>query len=71
MYKQVKVTWITLRTIAHLLMVHAICSEAYIHFTFIYTADRIFPVPPIKDLIKKDGKTITPYKLATGMKPSI
>ena len=30
---QVKVTWITLRTIAQNLMVHARVSEAYINFT--------------------------------------
>ena len=33
--------------------------------------DRIFPILPIKDLIYKEGYLTTPFKLATGMKPSI
>ena len=33
-------------------MVHARVSEAYIHLALMYTADHIFPVLPIKDLIK-------------------
>ena len=36
-----------------------------------YTADHIFPVLPIKYLINKYGKMTTPFKLATGMKPSV
>ena len=68
---QVEATWIMLRTIAHSLMVHAIVSEAYIHFELIYTTDHIFPVLPIKDLINKDGDPTTPYTLATGTKPSV
>ena len=68
---QVKVTWRTLRTIAHLLMVLARVLEAYIHFALIYTTDNIFPVLPIKDMIKKYSKTITLFKLATGTKPSV
>ena len=66
-----KLTRRTLRTIAHSLMVNAIFLEAYIHFALIYTADNIFPVLPIKDLINKDGKPTTSFKLATDMKPSI
>ena len=69
--KEVKVTWITLRKIAHSLMVHAQVLEAYIHFTFMYRADHIFPVLPIKDLINKDGDPTMPFKLSTGKKPSI
>ena len=64
-------TWGTLHTIAHSLMVHAHFLEAYIHFSFIYTTDNIFPVLPIKDLINEDGKPTTPFKIVTGMKPSI
>ena len=71
MNRQVKVTWRTMRIISHSLMVHVISSEASIHFTLIFTADHIFPVLPIKDLINKDGKPTTPFKLATGMKASI
>ena len=36
-----------------------------------YTTYHIFPVLPIKDLINKDGDPTTPYKLATGTKPSV
>ena len=41
MNRQVKVTQIMLRTIAHSLMVYARVSEYYIHFTLMYTADHI------------------------------
>ena len=68
---QVKVTWRTLRTIAHSLMVHAIVLEAYRYFALMYTTDHIFPVLPIKDMINKDGNPTTPFKLGTGMKPSV
>ena len=36
-----------------------------------YTEDNILPVLPIKDLINEDGEPTTPFKLATGTKPSI
>ena len=36
-----------------------------------YTTDNIFPVLPIKDLINEYGDPTTPYKLATGTKPSV
>ena len=71
MNREVEVTWITLRTVAHSLMVHARVSEAYVHFALMYTADHIFPVLPIKDLINKDGDPTTPHKLATGTKPAV
>ena len=64
-------TWRTLRTIAHSIMVHTRVSKAYIHFALTYTKDHIFPVLPIKDLINEDGDPTTPYKLATGTKPSV
>ena len=63
MNKQVKVTWRMLRTIARSLMVHAQFLEAYIHFTFMYTADHILPVLPIKDLINEHGDPTTTFKL--------
>ena len=66
---QVKVTWRTLRTIAHSLMVHARVFEACIKFALMYMADHIFPVLPIKDLINEDR--YMPFKLATDAKPSI
>ena len=66
-----EVTWRTLRTIAHSLMVHARVPEVYVHFVLIYTTDRIFLVLPIKDLINEYGDPTTPYKLATGTKPSV
>ena len=67
---QVEVTWRTLRTVAHSLMVHARVPEVYVHFTLMYTIDHIFPVIPIKDHINEDGDPTTPHKLATGTKPS-
>ena len=54
---QVEVTWRTLRTVEHSLIVHAKFSEAYVHFTLMYTTYHIFLVLPIKDLINKDGRT--------------
>ena len=68
---KVEVTWRTLRTVVHALMVHARVPEIYVHFTLMYTTDHIFPVLPIKDLINEDGDPTTPYKLATGTKPSV
>ena len=68
---QVEVTWRTLRTIVHALMVHARVPEIYVHFTLIYTTDHIFPVLHIKEPINEDGDPTTPYKLATGTKPSV
>ena len=44
---QVEVTWRTLRTVAHSLMVHARVPEVYVHFALMYTTDHIFPVLPI------------------------
>ena len=57
---QVEMTWRTLRTIAHALMVHARVPEIYIHFALMYTTYHIFPVLPIKDLINEDGDPTTP-----------
>ena len=71
MNRQVKVTWRTLRTIAHSFMVHARVLEAYIHFALIYMVDHILLVLPIKDLINEDGKPTMSFKFATGTKPSI
>ena len=71
MNEQVEVTWRTLRTITHSLMVHIRVSEVSINFAFMYTEDHIFPVLPIKDLIKKYIKQTTSFKLATGTKPSV
>ena len=68
---QVEVTWRTLRTVAHALMVHARVPEVYVHFTLMYTTYHIFLVLPIKDIINKDGDPTTPHKLATGTKPSV
>ena len=50
---QVEVTWRTLCTIAHSLMVHARVPEIYIHFSLIYTTDNIFPVLPISAIVDK------------------
>ena len=69
MNRQVEVTWRTLRTISHSLMVHARVSEAYIHFSLMYTTDHIFLVLPIKDMINEDGKPTNPFKLAVRYSP--
>ena len=71
MYRQVEVTWRTLRTVAHSLMVHARVPEVYVHFAMMYTKNHIFPVLTIKDLINEYGDPTTPHKLATGTKPSV
>ena len=68
---KVEVTWRTLRTVAHYLMVHARVPEVYVHFALMYTTDHIFPVLPIKNLINEDGDPTTPLKLATVTKPSL
>ena len=68
---QVEVTWRTLRTVAHALMIHARVPEVYVHFALMYTTDHIFPVLPIKYLIKEDGDPTTPHKLSTSIKPSV
>ena len=47
---QVEVTWRTLRTIVHALVVHARVPEVYVHFALMYSTDHIFPVLPIKYL---------------------
>ena len=67
----VEVTWRAFRTNAHSLMVNLRVSEAYIHFSLMYTTDNIFLVIPIKDLINEDKDPTTPFKLATGTKPSL
>ena len=71
MNRQVEVTWRTLRTVAHSLMVHDRVPEVYVHFVLMYTTDHFVPVLPIKDLINEDGDPTTPHKLATGTKPSV
>ena len=68
MNEQVEVTWRTLCTISHSLMLHARVSEACIHFALMYMIDHIFPVLSIKYLINEDGDPTTPHKLATGTK---
>ena len=68
MNRQLKVTWRTLRTIAHSLMVHSRVSEAYFYFVLIFMEDHILPVLSIKDLINEDRNPTTPYKLETGSK---
>ena len=64
-------TWRTLRSVAHSLMVHSRVPEVYVHFALIYMKDHILPVLQIKYLINEDGDPTTPHKLATGMKPSV
>ena len=64
---QVEVTWRTLRTIAHSLMVHARVPENYMHVALMYTTDHIFPVLPIKNLINEDGDPTTPVANLNGV----
>ena len=64
-------TWRTLRTVVHALMIHARVPEVYVHFALMYTKYHIFPVLPIKDLINEDDNPTTPDKLATCTKPSV
>ena len=71
MNRKVEVTRRMLRKIAYSLILHAIVLEACIHFALIYTADNIFPVLPIKDLINKYGDPTKTFKLATDKKPSV
>ena len=71
MNRQVEVTWGKLRTVVHSLMVHAKISDAYVHFALMYTADNIFLLLTIKDLINKYGEPTMTFKLAAGTKPSI
>ena len=60
--REVEVTWRTLRTVAHSLMVHARFPEIYVHFSSMFTTDHIFPLLPIKDLINKHIDPTTPHK---------
>ena len=68
---KVEVTWKTLRTVAHSLMIHARVPEVYVHFALMYTIYHIFPVIPTKDLINEDSNPTNPHKLAKGTKPSV
>ena len=56
---QVEVTWRTLRTVAHYLMVHDRVLEAYIHFAIMYVTDHVFQVLPINYLINEDVNPTT------------
>ena len=71
MNRKVEVTWRTLRTVAHYLMIHARVPEVYVHFALMYMTDHIFPVLPIKDFINEDDNPTMPHKLSTGTKPSV
>ena len=70
---QFEVTWRTLCTVAHSIMLHdiVIVPEVYVHFALMYTTDHIFPVLPIKDLINEYGNPKTPHKMTTCTKPSV
>ena len=50
---------------------HSQVSENIYNFSLIYTAGRIFPVQPIKNLVNQDCEPNTPHKLETGKKPSV
>ena len=63
-------TWRTLQTIVHSIMVHAQVLGEYIHFSLMYTTDHIFPVIEIKHLVNKDDEPTKTKKLTTGTRPS-
>ena len=65
---QVEVTWWTLETTVHSIMVHAWVSYEYIRFELMYTTHNIFPDLPIKNLRNKDGEPTMPHKLENGTK---
>ena len=71
MNDQVEVTWRTLQTITHSIMVQSRVSEKYIDFAFMYTTDNIFHVLPTKHLVNQDGEPTTPHKMSTGTKTSV
>ena len=58
---QVEVTWRTLRTVSHYLMVYARVPEVCVHFALIYTTDHIFSFLISKYIINKDGYPKTPH----------
>ena len=68
---QVQVTWRTLQTIAHSIMMHAQISDKYIHFSLMYTTDHIYSVLRIKYLVNQYGEPTNPHTLPTGKKPSV
>ena len=52
-------------------MIHTRLLEAYINFALIYTTDYMFTFLTIKYLINEYSEPSTPFKLATGTKPSV
>ena len=68
---QVEVTWQTLLTIAHSIMVHAQFSDEYLIFSLMHTTDHIFPVLTIKHLVNQDSGPTTPHKLESVTKNSL
>ena len=68
---QVEVTWLTFQTIENLIIWNSRVSSEYIYIVLMYTTDHIFPVIPIKHLVKQDGESTMPHKLAYGMKHSV
>ena len=68
---QAEVTWQTLRTITHSILVHARVSEKYINFALMYTTDHLLYVLPIKHLVNQDSEPTTPKKLSTVTKSSV
>ena len=58
---QVEVTWLTLQTIAHSIMLHAHVYDEYIHFVLIYMNDHVFHVLRIKHLVYQVGEPTFPH----------
>ena len=63
MHGIVEVTWLTLWTITHSIMVHTWVSDEYINVALMYTTHNIYLVLSIKHLINQDGEPTIPHKL--------
>ena len=66
-----EVTWRTIRSIAHSLMVFARVNDDYTHHALIFAAHHIIPVLPLKDLVNEQGDPVTPIELMTNKKAMI
>ena len=49
-------------------MLYARVLALFIHIALMYATNHIFPGLPIKDIIRKDLKRTTSFKLSTGTK---
>ena len=68
---QVEVTWWTLQTISHSIIVHTRVLDKYIHFNLYKRLIIYFPSYQMKRLINQDVEPTTPHNLASGTKSSV